>query len=606
MSQITNTREQAIFHADKWLGLNESPDGDTTLKDGELSVCRNFKITREGHLQIRSGTKTICDLHTPWRQSATEGKAKQPEVCGLWYGKVGRSHHLLASYGGLIFDVDGAAAKEIGQCTQDDTHFFGFSDKVYLLNGHEYMVWDGGAESRFAPVTGYIPVITTATPPSGGGTLLEPVNRLNGLRRQKFSPDGTARLFQLNEMGIDSVLSVSGTDITYTVNQEKGQVSFASAPEKGINTVEITYQKGGGARGEVTSMRFSELYNGNTDARVFLYGDGSNRTIYSGLTADGAPSAEYFPDLYELRAGSENTSITSCVRHYSRLLIFKEDSTWSVSYSTLELASGQTTPAFYVTTVNRQIGNIAPGQACLVENNPVTLDGDTAYEWKATSTSGAITDSDRNAVRMSDRVRSTLRTYRLAGVRIFNHKELQELYFTYGDKALLYNYANNTWYQYTNFPAARMVNVEGSAFFLTPAGALRSLAPEYRNDDGAEIDAYAETGSMSFQKEWMEKCVACFYVSLKPESGALVTITAQTNRRSDYEEKVVASSLSTFSRVNFAHWSFGTNRKPQVRRIKLKLKRAAFLKIIFKSTSASAAATILSLAAKVRYTDNVR
>lgn len=606
MAQITTSASQAIFRVEKWLGLNESPDGDTTLKDGELSVCRNFKITREGHLQIRSGTMTTCDLHAAWEASATESKASEPEASGLWYGKVGHANHLLGVYGGLIFDITGGSAAEVGHCTQAQVHFFGFSNKLYLLNGHEYLVWDGDPESSFMEVTGYIPTITTATPPAGGGVLLENINRLNGLRKQRFSPDGAASTFQLNETELDSVLTVSGTDIAYTVDAAKGQVKFSSAPVKGVNTIEITYKKGDGARREVLGMRFSELYNGNTDTRVFLYGDGSNRVIYSGITNAGEPSAEYFPDLYELRAGSENTAITSCVRHYSRLLVFKEDSAWSVQYSTLELSTNQTTPAFYVTTVNRQIGNAAPGQACLIENNPVTLDGDTAYEWRSTTSSGNITDSDRNAVRMSDRVRASLRTFHMGSVHMFNHKEQQELYFTYGGQALIYNYGNNTWYRYTDFPAEWMENVDGTVFYLTPGGKLRRFSGEYRNDDEADIDAYAETGSMAFNKEWMRKYASIFYVAIKPESGARVTVTAETNRKSDYAEKIVSASLSNFTNVDFRHFSFGTNRKPQVRRIKLKIKKATFVKLIFKSTSASATATILSVVARLRYTGYVK
>ena len=79
-----------------------------------------------------------------------------------------------------------------------------------------------------------------------------------------------------------------------------GTVTFNSAPPQGTNSVIITYRKGNGAREEVTKMRFAELYNGAADTRVFLYGDGSNKAIYSGIDMDtSAPSAEYFPDLYE-------------------------------------------------------------------------------------------------------------------------------------------------------------------------------------------------------------------------------------------------------------------------------------------------------------------
>ena len=71
-------------------------------------------------------------------------------------------------------------------------------------------------------------------------------------------------------------------------------MTFSSAPPKGVNTVTITWRKGTGNRAKVTGMRFAELYNGESDSRVFLYGDGTNEAIFSGLDGNGA-SAEYFP-----------------------------------------------------------------------------------------------------------------------------------------------------------------------------------------------------------------------------------------------------------------------------------------------------------------------
>ena len=86
----------------------------------------------------------------------------------------------------------------------------------------------------------------------------------------------------------------------------------------------------------------------------------------------------------------------------------------------------------------------------------------------------------------------------------------------------------------------------------------------------------------------------------------IVYATAESNIKSDYPDKVITSGLSTFQNVNFAHWSFGTNRKPQLIRAKLKVKKATYYKLIFYSKSASATATILSTDIQVRYTGNVK
>ena len=218
MASISTSNNLTILKIKEFLGLNENQDGDTKIKVGELSEMRNFAITRDGHLQIRPGTQTVLALRSAWdswADSQEEGVEEHPVFCGCWYGMVGGKYHLLCAFGGVIFDVDILleSVKAVGTCTQDETSFFGFDEKVYLLNGHEYKSWTGEAEETFQDVEGYIPLVQTATTPEGSGTQLENVNRLTGLRRVRFSPDGEAKDFFLPEKEIDSVTTVEGTDV---------------------------------------------------------------------------------------------------------------------------------------------------------------------------------------------------------------------------------------------------------------------------------------------------------------------------------------------------------------------------------------------------------
>ena len=511
MAQISTKSDINVLSIKQFLGLNENPDGDTKIKDGELAEMRNFRITQDKHLQIRGGTKTMIALRSAW-DALTEKPAgvEEPRFCGAWYGNVGGTKYLVVAYGGVVWSVDMAAwsAAEIGRCTQDDTHFFGFANKLYMLNGHEYLAWDGTAE--FSRVTGYAPIVYTACTPEGKGTLLENVNRLNGLRRIQYSPDGEAKDFVIPEAGADEVLEVVGaTGWTFANNK----VTFNAAPAKGTNTITVTYRKGNGARAEVESMRYSELYNGTTDSRVFLYGDGSNKIIYSGLDDQGIASAEYFPDLYEALIGEANTPVTSLVRHYSRLLAFKTDSAYSIQYGSITLDSGLATAAFYVLPVNRLLGNEAMGQAKLLENSPLTLDGKSIYQWVATSTSGNITNSETNAKRVSDRVMSPLQEFDLKETKTFNRKNQHEYWFLYGGTALILNYAADAWYRYTNMDFADMTEIGGELYGFRSDGGIVHVSRSYRNDDGEDIDAYAATGSMDFDKDWLLKYSPMIFVA---------------------------------------------------------------------------------------------
>lgn len=591
MATIGGKSEKVIYQLEKWSGLNESPDGDTGLKNGEAAVMRNFRVTREGHLQIRPGYGPVVTL--------AEGRP----VRGLWSGYVAGREVLAAACGGKLWRLDPAdwTAEDLGAIEDAPTSFFGFSRKLYLLTGKEYYVWDG--EGPVKAVEGYVPTVATATPPGGGGVELERVNLLTGKKRQEFSPDGTGRTFVLAEDGIDEVLAVTGTKETWTADRAAGTVTFASPPAEGVNTVVITWRKGNGRRDKVAAMRFAELYNGGADSRVFLYGDGSNQAIYSDLDGQGAPTAEYFPDLNVTAVDSANTPITAMIRHYDRLLVFKPDGAHAIQYATANLPDGTVTAAFYASTLNREVGCAAPGQAKLVRNDPRTPWGGGVYEW-ALAASG--TRDERNAKRLSDRVGATLGEFDLESAVAFDDSEEQEYYLVCGDRAVVHNYGCDAWYVYTDLPARCMERSGGKLLFGTPDGRLMEMSRRYRNSDKRDIDAYWESGSMAFEREWMRKYSSLVWVGIKPETQAVLTMTTQSNIKSDYPEKIIASGLSNFTHASFAHWSFGTNRKPQVIRVKLKVKKATFYKLILYSRSASATATVLSVDVQVRYTGNVK
>ena len=615
MAQIKGTDNSSILKIQAFLGLNENPDGDTTLKVGEMAEMRNFRITQDKHLQIRPGSKTILSLADAL-SSLGQGNVQdgaETRVYGVWRGIAGASEHILASFGGHIWDIDtkNGTAKDKGSAPMGEVSFFGFGGKVYLLGGGEYKSWDGGTDTAFATVEGYVPLIQTATTPKGEGTLVETVNRLTGKRRVQFSPDGTATVFQLPEKAINEVSSVKsgGEPVTNcTMDLENGTVTFPTAPAAGTNTVEIEYRKGDGARSEVTGMKYSELFNGATDTRVFLYGDGTNRAIYSGVPYDtGRASAEYFPDLYELTVGESNTPLTALVRHYSRLMAFKTDSAWAILQGEIGLADGGSTAAFYVQPVNRQFGNEAPGQVRLLENNPLTMDAGSVYQWRSGSSYASyISNNENNAKRISDRVASTLKGFDLKKVLTANIKADHEFWFLHGTRALILNYANDSWYLYDGLPFSRIVEHEGTVIGFSDDGAVVEFSQKYRSDNGAPIDCYAATGAMDFDKDWLMKYSPMIFVAMQPASNARIKVTVETNRRSDYPEKTVAYSLATFLHVDFNHFSFATNRKPQVKKVKMKVKKATFYRLIFKSNSASATATVIETDIRLRYAGNVK
>lgn len=609
MATIQANTSKSIFQIQKWAGLNESPDGDTGLAMGQAAVMRNFHITREGHLQIRPGFAPACSI-----APVPEGQTPHP-VRGLWQGYVGERTQpvLLAACAAHLWllsqneDETGEffRKEDLGPIPDSSVSFFGFQKKVYLLTGSGFFVWDGAGELQ--EVEGYIPLTMTASPPEGGGTLLEQVNKLTGKRRNRFSPDGTATVFHLAETGIHELVSVEGEGlpegVTWSVNLSAGTVSFSQAPPKGVNSLTITYRKGSGERAAVEHMRFAEFFGGN-DSRVFLYGDGSNQTLFSGLDENGTPCAEYFPDLNVAAVGAANTPLNALIRHYDRMLCFKPDGAWVMEETSVSLPDGSAIPAFSLHSIHRELGCDAPGQARLIENNPWTLTGNAVFAW---ALANAAVRDERNAQRMSDPVCATIAAFDPARCVLFDDSAAMEVYIVCDRRALLYSYAAKTWsYYYTAAPMRAMIRFAGELFFGSDDGTLYHLSRTFRSDNGLPIDAYWESGSMDFKRDWMRKYSTLLWLGLKPEFRSQIHITVRSDRKGSYPVKTISISISFLDHVDFAHFSFNTSHRPKMFRVKIKVKKAAYYKLILYSNSAETTATVLGVDVQVRYTGNVK
>ena len=720
MAEIKATTNEKVFPIKAFLGLNQNPDGDTKLKMGEAAAMNNFRITRDRNLQRRPGTKIILDFET--------GKP----VKGLWVGYVNGTEYMLGACDGKLYKLWDDASDEFGMTeigavsTDKDVHIFGFENKAYILDGSAYKEWDG---ETLDIVHGYRPLVKTNIPPDNVtdmSGLLENVNRLCKERRVWISPDGTGTVFHLPENDLESVdyvhffgdpddVNLTPTE-DYTVDLAAGTVTFTQAPPQMVNAYEIGYTVNADSqRTDVEHMQYSELFAGTQDTRIFLYGDGTNKTIYSGIDYNGKPRADYFPDLYEALVGDENTPITGMIRHYSSLACYKKDSAWSISASSLTLAEGLNVPAFYVTPVNKAIGNAAPGQVRLVMNSPFTLFGNDCYEWKNSSYyTSNLTRDERQAKRISDRVWATLQSYKTEACYCYDDNDAQEYYICYDGDALIYNYAADAWSHYTDFPVSCMANIGEELYIGTPDGKVKRFSAEYMSDlmpdtseqiiypDGVTasfplsdfygdvgkttagflvdtitvddititnldtntevahtiwgdfpadfhtgtwemyhydkatnsivftppagyplpaanesgynvtlnlvniakpIEAYWESGSMSFNQDYMRKYSAMAWVGVKPESNTELVITAKTDKKTCDQKTITTKAYQfDFNEFAFDTLQFDELYDPQMYREKIKAKKFVFYKLIFSNNNPDTRCTVLAADIRVRFT----
>ena len=492
-------------------------------------------------------------------------------IAGMWTGLCGGKEVFLAACDGKVYSLWDDDNKQFQRVsvgslqTDKGVSFFPFSNKVYILNGYEYYVFDGSAISE---VTGYIPVIIKQLSPddsaSPGGTETGSyVNLLINKRKVWISPDGnTNKTFTLPEdiTGVDAVIDrATGNTLTpitdYTVSDN--QVTFTAAvtlvESEDAYEIEYTVPKHDPEasppdqipdyRAQVTGNRFAELFSGATDTAVFLYGDGTNRAIYTGMDEEGMPRADYFPDQYSVDVGDSNTPITAMVRHSGALVTFKTDSAWALTYSTMELDNGNATIAIYCTPLNKDKGNTVPGQVQLVQNNPITCSGTELYQWTGVSRySSTIGRDERNARRISDRVQSSIKEVSTDAICMWDDNDNQEFYIAGNGIALVWNYALDAWYRYENFDAVRMCSFHGEVYLGSSDGRIRCLTDQKMSDEGVDIIADWQSGAMDFGAGNMRKYSSAMWVGLKPEDGTSVNVCVETDRKNTFKEKVVSSS----------------------------------------------------------------
>lgn len=629
MASQTGTR---MFTVDKFLGINEAADGFTELDMGQASKMENFFVTDAYNLTLRPGIQRV---------DYKEERDPAP-ILASWAGYVGTEEYLLIcdfkdgtdrlwlymedpekAYGHrLEYRQDGA----LGLTSAENAmvKIFPFAGSLHVMSAGRTVVYEGGEFREEVP---YIPLVITGASPAGGGTTLENINLLSAYRRVEFSSDGEAK---------DYVLPVEAAEVTRividneeqnvssagTFNAQTQTFTFQSAPEKGVANVEITYtadaQTAEESRMQIIRCRLVEAYNGSTDTRLFMAGDETNMCYYSGVTQEGVASAVYFPAMNEVAVDMSDSPVTGLVRHYSKLLVFKPDGTYTISYEPVTMTDGSTVAGFYLRSANRELGNDVMGQVQTVNNFPRTVTKDGIYEWKITA---SYYRDERYAKRISEPVEKSIAAADISRFVTCDDNFSKTYYIFLNDErgtVLVNRYdlgKEGVWCIYTGellknvrdavIYGGRMVFTNDTDIYYFDEDLTVDTAAE-RDQDAVPIRAVWESGYMDFGADFRQKYSSRIYVSMLPQSRSMMSVTASTDRRETYMEKTLRNDVFSFENIGFANWTFNVNTTPKIQRVRLKVKKFVYYKLIFKVEEPGARATVLGFDQQVRFSSMVK
>ena len=654
---------EKIFTVDKFLGLNEAADGTNELKMGEAAKIENFYITDGYNLKSRPGIRRFA----PSGLAFFDTKADF-----LWAGRIsGKELLLWGNESKLNYYCD--EMKKIGDIVSENRIRFlkvlQSGDKVVLLSKDEvtgevqtpellireepnylgYRIRSDGS-TMDGP---YIPLAIAECAREGGGEKRESLNILTDKFRVQFHiTDGLPGDYVLPEMTTE-VLSVHFAGFArpacavgeYNADTHTFKVPGENSSFQGdvIFVCETNDADLKTAREKLLAMPYHEYFNGDTDTRIFFYGDGSNVCYYSGhpafafeygyesnrdwlgdYTKDGTENTAnlYVPAGNEIAVDFSDSPITAMVRHYSRLLVFKPDGTDAITYEPVTLEDGSVIAGFYLRPVHREFGNDATGQVALVNNNPRSFSKGSIYEWRIAS---GYRD-ERNAKCISQKVMRTIADADPAKLKAFDDGVNKTYYVFLNDDAgtvLVNRYDLEAWSIYKSHLTKgvdQCLQFDGKMCFLND-GTLYYFDPDALMDDPEEtdgnpvaIDAVWESGFHAFGADYLRKHSSRLWLSILPQSASGLNITVRTDKSSEYLTKTIGYSLMDFAHLDFSNFSFLTYAAPKIRRVQMKVKKFVYYKLILRLPRVETTegkrigkrVTVLGYDQQVRYSSNVK
>ncbi len=481
------------------------------------------------------------------------------------------------------------------------------------LNG-EY-IDEEGYKRIIKPVRedAYIPTVTIAKEPSGGGQSYESLNLIQPGFIELFAGTQSDTAFQLSFEGLDEtevivkLLDNNGDwiekkeGVDFNVNREKGIINFVSAPGPspltGEDNVSIqAYRTVEGYADRINKCTISTLFgvNGNAD-RLFVSGN-PEYINYDWYSDQYNPT--YFPDTGYAVLGSHSSAIVgySIISNY--LAACKDDKERDANIVLREGDLQDNEPSFPIVATLQGSGAVAPWSFSYLETEPIFLTKRGIY---------AVTAQDITGEKYSQN-----RSYFLDG-KMLDEKDLQnayacvfndfyilgingKLYILDGlqpiqtDKSMPYSTRQYAGFYRENVPANCLWTFDDKLYFGTDDGRVCEFYTDKDdlysyNDDGEAIECVWESPDLDGKYFFKNKTFR--YLAVRLDSAISTSINIFTMKRGIWNLAKTDSTKAryfTFPFLNFAKFSFSTDTTQKIIHTKLRVKKVDKARFRFTNT----------------------
>jgi hypothetical protein len=622
MAYPTNRRKVPIkkeytLNVDKFMGINISANSTQITKEESPDVI-NMLSDDKGALDGRKGWITLFD-------SLGVGSIN----CLLKYDKSTGPIYIFA-FGTKLYSIDDITIEpltytEIFDGVEDVTiRGFNFNDNLYIQDGVSYLVYDG---TTVEDVVGYIPIRTTDTPPSGGGTVLEDFNLIQAGFTQLFTGDGVSTTYVLVLQDLDATIveiDISGVTLTegteFTVDRTLGTIDFSagSAPHgaptdptpTSTNNVTITAFKTIAGRDIlIRNTTINAVWGATEGNRVFLSGNINfkNNDYRSGLL-----DATYFPDTGIVIVGNANNAIESYSFLYNRLVIIKEKSIY-----TREYIDNGGNPLFGHEKLNGAIGSSGHDATDQLNNFPTFVTEKGVFQ-----VTSIDPFNERNVRNVSEKIDRNIEFNSLAVLGILELGELDTYISIDFDKkywllhptldfSWVYDYDESSptfgaWYRLDDFKANCILEINGAMYWGRSDKGTICRFKDF-NTDG-DINSDDNEGEVEvIEKRWTSKLfsyntttnlklIRSVFVALKQGNNVSADLYSRNDRRQNWKLwTTFTASLFDYSTVSYSTWTYEAGDFPNLYKKKVKQKKVGYYQIKIESLTESTALGMLSV-----------
>lgn len=479
---------------------------------------------------------------------------------------------------------------------------FVFDQKLYLLDGTTYQVYDGETLAAVAD-SATVPTIIISRRPTGGGQSYQGLNLLGRKWTESFLGTADATVYQLTtkDLAEDVVTArvlnadgvwedkTEGTD--FTVDRAAGTVTFSTAPGvspvTGQDNVQITAAKvREGYLDTINRCTIAAVYGvgGSTD-RVFLSGNGDKPGVdwYSNFE-----DPAFFPDTNYTKLVRDGARVTGYTVLSNTLAAFIDGASDGRNVVVRSGVLDENGDAVFRVS-NTMIGQdaVAPDTFCRTDKEPLFLTNRGVYAITAEELTGEKYSQERSYYIASaigaaqGRENACACTYgdfyALALDGTIYLLDLQQKTYERNSPYSSFQYECYYW---PDIPA-RVLFLDGDALcFGTEDGKLCRFHTNVDdvtsyNDDGAAIDAYWETSDFDGKIFFHVKTFTGLAVRLAAAVNTGVVVYAQV--RGMWKQVFASGAKARYfdwSYIDFSKFTFSSDRTPRTLYGKIKLKKA--------------------------------